>query len=370
MKNIYLHSNLRLIALAARLGRPSESVAVTSGNVMLKTLPQQALLWSISLSRIREYDKNVQSISHCFYVYCVIALPSIVASLSLGLEGMRRAGFRRVFLGIETPVEASLKEAQKGQNTRRDLLESVQKIQSHGLEVMAGFIVGFDNDPEDIFERQVKFIRESAIPLAMVGLLGALPDTQLWRRLEREGRLLGETTGNNTDCSLSFVPKMNAERLVEGYKTILRTIYSSKAYYQRALDSLQRVEQHMPEPRRGSLASELAALARVMLSLGVRDRERGAFWRYRRAVTSSHRDKFPQAVMLAALGYHCRKMTEVYCGPPQEAETPTISRGVSSIRQHLARRGHPWWPAPLRIPQGRDHLSPHQERNDRAVRPA
>ena len=286
------------------------------------------------------------------------------------LEGMRRAGFRRVFLGIETPVEASLKEAQKGQNTRRDLLESVQKIQSHGLEVMAGFIVGFDNDPEDIFERQVKFIRESAIPLAMVGLLGALPDTQLWRRLEREGRLLGETTGNNTDGSLSFIPKMDAERLVEGYKTILRTIYSSKAYYQRALDSLQRVEQHMPEPRRGSLASELAALARVMLSLGVRDRERGEFWRYMRAVTSSHRDKFPQAVMLAALGYHFRKMTEVYCGPPQEAETPTISRGVSSIRQHLARRGHPWWPAPLRIPQGRDHLSPHQERNDRAVRPA
>ena len=240
------------------------------------------------------------------------------------LEGMRRAGFRRVFLGIETPVEASLKEAQKGQNTRRDLLESVKKIQSHGLEVMAGFIVGFDSDPEDIFERQVKFIRESAIPLAMVGLLGALPDTQLWRRLEREGRLLGETTGNNTDCSLSFVPRMNAERLVEGYKTILRTIYSSKEYYQRALDSLKRVEQHMPEPRRGSLASDLAALARVILSLGVHDSERGEFWHYMREVTASHRDKFPQAVMLAALGYHFRKMTEVYCRPLQEASTSNI----------------------------------------------
>ena len=105
---------------------------------------------------------------------------------------MRRAHFRRVFLGIETPVEASLKEAQKGQNMRRDLLDSVSKIQSYGMEVMAGFIVGFDNDPEDIFERQIEFIRESAIPLAMVGLLTALPDTQLWRRLEREGRLLGE----------------------------------------------------------------------------------------------------------------------------------------------------------------------------------
>src|SRR5438552_14044208 len=122
---------------------------------------------------------------------------------------MRTAGFRQVFIGIETPVVESLKEAQKGQNTRRDLIESVKKIQSYGMEVMAGFIVGFDNDPDDIFERQINFIRDSAIPLAMVGLLTALPDTQLWRRLEREGRLVGETCGgNNTNCSLNFVPKM------------------------------------------------------------------------------------------------------------------------------------------------------------------
>lgn len=127
------------------------------------------------------------------------------------LELMRRANFRRVFLGIETPVPESLKEAQKGQNTRRDLLDSVKKIQSYGMEVMAGFIVGFDNDPEDIFERQINFIRESAIPLAMVGLLTALPDTQLWRRLEREGRLLRESTGNNTDGSLNFIPRMKSE---------------------------------------------------------------------------------------------------------------------------------------------------------------
>src|SRR5204863_4614542 len=113
------------------------------------------------------------------------------ASLNLAddealLANMRDAGFRRVFIGIETPVEESLKEAQKPQN-RGNLLESVKKIQSYGMEVMAGFIVGFDNDPIDIFERQIDFIRESAIPLAMVGMLNALPDTQLWRRLEREG---------------------------------------------------------------------------------------------------------------------------------------------------------------------------------------
>src|SRR5947208_11561507 len=136
---------------------------------------------------------------------------------------MRDAGFRRVFLGIETTVEESLKEAQKSQN-RGNLLDSIKKIQSYGMEVMAGFIVGFDNDPEDIFERQINFIRESAIPLAMVGLLTALPDTQLWRRLKKEGRLIKESAGNNMDGALNFIPHMDTKRLVEGYRTILDTI--------------------------------------------------------------------------------------------------------------------------------------------------
>src|SRR5207237_2331581 len=142
------------------------------------------------------------------------------ASLNLADDGdllrmMKEAGFIRVFLGIETPVEASLKEAQKMQNTHRSLLDSVRRIQSYGMEVMAGFIVGFDNDPDDIFERQVAFIRDSAIRLAMVGLLTALPATQLWRRLEREGRLVGETCGgNNTNCSLYFVSRMAPPQLI------------------------------------------------------------------------------------------------------------------------------------------------------------
>jgi phosphoglycolate phosphatase-like HAD superfamily hydrolase len=83
---------------------------------------------------------------------------------------------------------------------------------------MAGFIVGFDNDPEDVFDRQVEFIRESAIPIAMVGLLQALPGTQLYRWLEREGRLVGDTNGNNIDCNLSFIPTMSMIELVRKLK--------------------------------------------------------------------------------------------------------------------------------------------------------
>jgi radical SAM superfamily enzyme YgiQ (UPF0313 family) len=228
------------------------------------------------------------------------------------LEMMQRAHFRRVFLGIETPVEESLKEAQKGQNTRRNLLESVEKVQSYGMEVMAGFIVGFDSDPADIFERQIEFIRESAIPLAMVGLLTALPDTQLWRRLEREGRLLQESTGNNTDVSLNFIPRMDKTRLVEGYKRILRTIYSPAEFYQRALDCLSRLTHDGPDPYRGGITGSVMAFMRVVLALGVRDRERLEFWRYLKRAIIHHRKYFAHAVMLAAMGYHFRRLTEVY----------------------------------------------------------
>src|SRR5260221_8543146 len=232
------------------------------------------------------------------------------------LNVMQRAGFRRVFLGIETPVEESLKEAQKSQN-RGNLLDSVKKIQSYGMEVMGGFIVGFDNDPDDIFERQINFIRESAIPLAMVGLLNALPDTQLWRRLEREGRLMGveDHTGSNTDCVLNFVPKMDATRLIEGYKSIIRNIYSPSEYYQRSLDSLGRVTRD-GSPRIGEVGlkrEDVAAFARIVFALGVRDKSRREFWRFMGRVVSEHRDKIDDGLMLAALGYHFRKLTESYC---------------------------------------------------------
>lgn len=229
------------------------------------------------------------------------------------LQSMEDAGFRRVFLGIETPVEESLKEAQKGQNTRRDLLESIHKIQGYGMEVMAGFIVGFDNDPDDIFELQMKFIRESGIPLAMVGLLTALPDTQLWRRLEKEGRLLDVSTGNNTDCSLNFIPQMDTTRLVEGYKTILRNIYSPREYYQRALDCLSRFHQNRIEPRQTSLLEDVRALYKIVLKLGILDRERVAFWNYVYRVIRFYPRDFAHGLTLAAMGYHFRRITAKYC---------------------------------------------------------
>lgn len=229
------------------------------------------------------------------------------------LELMQYAHFHRVFLGIETPIAESLKEANKSQNTKRDLLESVKKIQSYGIEVMAGFIIGFDNDPEDIFERQINFIRESAIPLAMVGLLTALPDTQLWKRLEREGRLVHESSGNNTDCSLNFVPKMDRERLVEGYKAVLRNIYSPQEFYQRALDCLSRVRNNAVELQRVNFIRVTKSVFKIILRLGVRDRDRFRFWKYLFRVTVNYPRSLGNGIALAAMGYHFRKVTEIYC---------------------------------------------------------
>ncbi len=239
------------------------------------------------------------------------------ASLNLAddeslLEQMREAGFNTVFLGIETPAEESLVETQKLQNTRRNLLDSVRIIQSHGMEVMAGFIVGFDSDRPDIFQRQIEFIRQSAIPRAMVGVLTALPDTKLWRRLDREGRLLGEGSGSNNEglAGLNFVPKMDPHTLIGGHKSILRTIYAPREYYERALESLKRTPLGSDHSGYKGLAlvKGVAALARVIFYLGVLDAERLEFWRFMKRVVLEHHRHFAQGVKFAAMGYHFRTM--------------------------------------------------------------
>jgi radical SAM superfamily enzyme YgiQ (UPF0313 family) len=263
------------------------------------------------------------------------------------LAAMRAAGFRRVFIGIESPDEESLKETQKSQNTKRNMLEGIRRVQSYGMEVMGGFIVGFDNDREDIFDKQIDFISAAAIPLAMVGILTAAPHTQLWRRLEKEGRLLTGFTGNNTDGSLNFTPKMESGRLVEGYHRILRTLYRPSEYYRRVLNHLGRVGPGVPEQVGGNWFQRLASLSRTVIALGIRDPYRGDFWRFMGTVLREHRDQVPQALVLAAMGYHFQKLTTELLGPekidvttePVETfATPVLSmpEAVETVPQGVA----------------------------------
>jgi radical SAM superfamily enzyme YgiQ (UPF0313 family) len=226
------------------------------------------------------------------------------------LQLMKDANFSRVFVGIETPVEESLREAQKMQNTRKNLMESVHRIQDYGLEVMAGFIVGFDHDPDDIFERQVQFIQESAIPMAMVGLLLALPNTQLFRRLTKEGRILSEGRGDNMELRLNFIPRMNAQRLVQGYREILSRIYNPEAYYERVSRFLDRYKHPNRRPR---IFSDYVALLRSFVKLGVLDDARTSYWKFVAKSALRYRKTFDIAMTLAVMGYHFRTLTRDVC---------------------------------------------------------
>ena len=174
---------------------------------------------------------------------------STEASLDLAadeelLDLMVAANFTMVFLGLETPHERSLVSAGKSQNLRVDPARAVEAIQRKGLEVSGGFIVGFDTDPPDICERQVDFVKRLAVPVAMVGLLTALPRTALRRRLEREGRLVGESSGENTySSSFNFKTIVPEARLIEGYFRALHALYSPRAYFDRCLELLRRLHE-------------------------------------------------------------------------------------------------------------------------------
>jgi radical SAM superfamily enzyme YgiQ (UPF0313 family) len=222
---------------------------------------------------------------------------------------MAQAGFDTVFVGIETPDEISLAECGKRQNTNRDLVASVQKIQRHGLQVQGGFIVGFDSDTITIFERQIRFIQSSGIVTAMVGLLNALHGTTLHQRLEKENRLLEKCTGNNTDCTINFVPKMNVQTLMDGYKKIIKTIYSPDFFYARVKNFLKNYKPLKTKHSRLRLV-EIKAFILSIFVIGIKEKERFHYWRLF-LWSISHRPRLaPLAVTFAIYGFHFRKVFE------------------------------------------------------------
>lgn len=218
---------------------------------------------------------------------------------------MTAAGFDSVFLGLETPEEDCLVECGKHQNRSIDLLEAVKKIQRNGMEVMGGFIIGFDNDPPNIFERQIKFIQNSGVVKAMIGLLNAIPGTRLYSRLAEEGRLLKDCTGDNCDGSLNFIPKMDAQTLREGYQAVLNSLYSPKEYYARVLEFLK---DYKPVRRRRINRLEVTAFFKSILYLGILDRSKVYYWRLLVRAFLFHRESFGEAVSSAIFGYHFRKL--------------------------------------------------------------
>ena len=222
---------------------------------------------------------------------------------------MAQAGFKMVFVGIETPNEESLKECNKFNNAGRNLLTSVQKIQNYGLEVTAGFIVGFDSDPPSIFERQIDFIQKSGIVTAMVGLLNAPKDTRLYKRLKKTGRILEKAfSGNNTDFSMNFIPKMRYKKILKGYKKIVFSIYSPQDYYKRIMVFFKEFKP-IKLKRKGRIKfCYFVGLFKTMFYLGIKERGRRAYWRFFIKTIIKHPKFFPQAMTFAAYGLHFRKI--------------------------------------------------------------
>jgi len=221
-------------------------------------------------------------------------------------ELMVRAGFKKVFVGLETPSAESLQECHKVQNKGRDMVQAVQLIQRSGLEVMGGFIVGFDSDPKDIFKQQFDFIQRSGVVTAMVGLLSALPQTKLYHRLKKEGRLEAESTGNNTDAVLNFKPLLNREFLQSGYRDLMRKLYEPKAYYQRIRVFLRNHRHQGPRLRLSR--TDFQAFLKSFWLLGIWDRGRHNYWRFFWSTLLRRPGQLRCAIELAVIGYHFRRV--------------------------------------------------------------
>jgi len=260
------------------------------------------------------------------------------------LSALPLAGFKRVFVGVETPSKESLKGSQKLLNARIDMVEAVHKIIDKGLEVTAGFIVGFDADTPDIFDRQIEFIERAGIPWAMVGTLTAIPKTQMWYRLEKEGRILGYADGDQFGRP-NFRTKMDPKTLYEGYMKILRTIYDPDNYYERVLTVLGRHSRaNFPKIRMTSypIIKIVALLLKAIVVLGVLSSYRRSFWRFVGRVLRYHPRQITLAMTDSIMGHHFIRYTrevlarertllprEIPSSAVTQAESAPVAEGIA-----------------------------------------
>ncbi len=228
------------------------------------------------------------------------------------LKLMVEAGFNSVFIGIETPEELSLAECNKKQNMNRDLIGCIKLIQRSGIQVQAGFILGFDNDTHSTFKRLVDFVQKSGIVTAMVGLLQAPTDTLLYKRLKKEGRIIESMSGDNTDGTTNIIPIMNIEALTSGYKDVMNQIYSPELFNKRIKTFLK--EYKAPKVKNKTsfinFYKDILAFIRSIYILGILDKERIKYWEIFLWTLVRKPNKFALSITFAIYGYHFRLICE------------------------------------------------------------
>jgi radical SAM superfamily enzyme YgiQ (UPF0313 family) len=237
---------------------------------------------------------------------------------------MIAAGFTAVFLGIETPSRDALRAAQKVQNLKLDCLEAVDYLTRAGLEVMGGFIVGFDTDGPEIFDQQRELLRRSPIPLAMMGLLTALPGTQLWRRMEAEGRLRESSDGDVFQRS-NFTPVMDEVVLLEGYGSLLAELYSPQRYLERCIAYVERVGPTLTGGVHLTRSNAMAFL-RAVWRIGILGERRREFWKLIGHALRHTPRAFRMAVVLAIRGEHLIRYTH-------EDVLPRLKKAIEQLKR-------------------------------------
>jgi len=252
------------------------------------------------------------------------------------IEAMVKANFFYVFIGIESPSPKSLIEAKKFQNLRRDPLESIRFIQSEGLWVTAGFIIGFDSDTEEIFEQQRDFIERAAIPWAMAGFLQAPPSTPLFDRMLKEGRLLMESTATSNFDPPNFRTLLPLSVLLEGNRGILVSLYGASAFYDRCYRSLLQWNSRKPQkPPEIPLLPTLGIVVRSIVHQGILSSYRKAYWKFLLRLAarwSLNPPKFSLGFAMLLSGHHfIRYARNVVVQLESELDKSRVQRGSADL---------------------------------------
>ena len=224
----------------------------------------------------------------------------------------RRAGFTKVFIGIETPDIEALANCGKGQNTRTDLTAAVGRLHRAGLAVQAGFIVGFDTDTTSIFQRQFRFIQDAGIVVAMIGTLQAPPGTTLYDRMLAAGRIIGQASGASHGHT-NVQPVMGMDALQHGYRHLVASLYSPEHFYSRVKAFLCDYESEAQGTGRLAnltAAERIAVVLKAIVQLGIIDNGRLHFWRLLLATAGTRPFMLPEAVALSITGWSLRQTAE------------------------------------------------------------
>ncbi|MFA7359855.1 MAG: B12-binding domain-containing radical SAM protein [Candidatus Kapaibacterium sp.] len=220
---------------------------------------------------------------------------------------MQKANFDSVFIGIETPEEEALISCGKHQNTNKDLVEKVKILQRNGLEVQGGFILGFDSDTQYTFDNMIKFIQKSGIVSAMVGLLHAIPETVLYKRLQSEKRIISSASCNNTDFTLNFIPQMKLDALMEGYNKVLDTLFAPK-YYNKRIITYMKEYKKIAINNKLTFRIQMKALSKTIWKIGITGKGKFHFWKLMLWTILRKPALISEAVTYSIYGYHFRKV--------------------------------------------------------------